>query len=91
MRLGAIRAECLKFKRPEGKVKTGCEERLSNCVGILRHPILLVNRCLEVAATAIVDENRWDEKAGLRRDAVRSQVIDVLKAQEIKETGNEEG
>jgi 5-deoxy-D-glucuronate isomerase len=35
-------------------------------------------------------ENRWDEKAGLRRDAVRSQVIDVLKAQEIKETGNEE-
>jgi hypothetical protein len=38
-----------------------------------------------------VDENRWDEKAGLRRDAVRSQVIDVLEAQEIKETGNEEG
>jgi hypothetical protein len=36
-------------------------------------------------------ENRWDEKAGLRRDAVPSQVIDVLKAQEIKETGNEEG
>jgi hypothetical protein len=35
-------------------------------------------------------ETRWDEKAGLRRDAVRSQVIDVLKAQEIKETGNEE-
>jgi hypothetical protein len=35
--------------------------------------------------------NRWDEKAGLRRDALRSQVIDVLKAQEIKETGNEEG
>ena len=26
------------------------------------------------------------EKAGLRRDAVRSQVIDVLKAQEIKES-----
>jgi hypothetical protein len=25
--------------------------------------------------------NRWDEKAGLRRDAVRSQVIDVLEAQ----------
>ena len=36
------------------------------------------------------DEIRWDEKAGLRRDAVRSQVIDVLEAQEIKETGNEE-
>ena len=26
-------------------------------------------------------ETRWDEKAGLRRDAVRSQVIDVLEAQ----------
>jgi len=31
---------------------------------------------------------RWDEKAGLRRDAVRSQVIDALEAQEIKETGS---
>jgi len=31
--------------------------------------------------------NRWDEKAGLRRDAVRSQVIDALEAQEIKEAG----
>jgi hypothetical protein len=39
-----------------------------------------------------VDENRWDEKAGLRTGCgVRSQVIDVLEAQEIKETGNEEG
>jgi hypothetical protein len=35
--------------------------------------------------------NRWDENAGPRRDAIRSQVIDVLEAQEIKETGNEEG
>src|SRR5215831_2933667 len=35
----------------------------------------------------ITGETRWDEKAGLRRDAVRSQVIDVLEAQEIKETG----
>jgi hypothetical protein len=26
----------------------------------------------------ITGVNRWDEKAGLRRDAVRSQVIDVL-------------
>jgi hypothetical protein len=39
----------------------------------------------------MVEVNRWDEKAGLRRDAVRSQVIDALKAQEIKETGNEKG
>ena len=35
------------------------------------------------------DAIRWDEKAGLRRDAVRSQVIEALEAQEIKETGNE--
>jgi hypothetical protein len=35
-------------------------------------------------------EIKWDEKAGLRRDAVGSQVIDVLEAQEIEETGNEE-
>jgi len=40
----------------------------------------------------IVDEIRWDEKAGLRTGCgVRSQVIDVLKAQINKETGNEEG
>jgi hypothetical protein len=35
-------------------------------------------------------DNRWDDKAGLRRDAIGSQVIDALEAQEIKETGNEE-
>jgi hypothetical protein len=40
---------------------------------------------------ALTDETRWDEKTGLRRDAVRSQVINALEAQEIKETGNEEG
>jgi hypothetical protein len=34
--------------------------------------------------------NRWDENAGLWWDAIRSQVIDALEAQEIKETGNEE-
>jgi hypothetical protein len=45
----------------------------------------------EGSAATLFDVNRWDEKAGLRRDAVRSQVIDVLEAQEIKETGNEEG
>jgi len=28
--------------------------------------------------TKSIIDNRWDEKAGLRRDAVRSQVIDVL-------------
>ena len=35
--------------------------------------------------------NRWDEKAGLRRDAVGSQVVDALEAQQIKETDNKEG
>jgi hypothetical protein len=38
----------------------------------------------------MADVIRWDENAGLRRDAIRSQVIDALEAQEIKETGNEE-
>ena len=33
---------------------------------------------LGVRTAAVI---RWDEKAGLRRDAVRSQVIDVLEAQ----------
>jgi len=32
-----------------------------------------------------------DEKAGLRRDAVGSQVIDVLEAQEIKEPAMKKG
>jgi hypothetical protein len=30
-----------------------------------------------------------DEKAGFRRDAVRSQVVDVLEAQETKETATD--
>ena len=42
-------------------------------------------------ASVLSVEIRWDEKAGLRRDAISSQVIDALEAQEIKETGNEEG
>jgi hypothetical protein len=38
----------------------------------------------------MTDVIRWDENAGLRGDAIGSQVIDALEAQEIKETGNEE-
>ena len=34
--------------------------------------------------------NRWDEKAGLQRDALSSQVIDALRGARDKETGNEE-
>ena len=45
----------------------------------------------KASASVMIAETRWDEKAGLRRDAVGSQVIDVLEAQEIKETGKEEG
>ena len=47
--------------------------------------------CAYVTWPRLNDAIRWDEKAGLRRDAVRSQVINVLEAQEKKETGNEEG
>jgi hypothetical protein len=36
------------------------------------------------------DVHRWDGKAGLPRDAVRSQVI-RLEAQEVKGIGSEEG
>ena len=35
-----------------------------------------------VDANLIVDANRWDENAGLRRDAIRCQVIDALEAQQ---------
>jgi hypothetical protein len=37
----------------------------------------------------IIDVTRWDEKAGLRRDALGSQGIGALEAQERKETDNE--
>jgi hypothetical protein len=53
-------------------------------------PALYRRSRAEFQSQRIVDVNRWDEKAGLRRDAIRSQVIDALEAQEIKETGNEE-
>jgi hypothetical protein len=48
------------------------------------------SRCWFTSKPEVTVVNRWDEKAGLRRDAIRSQVIDALEAQEIKETGNEE-
>ena len=48
-------------------------------------------RFVSFAGRRIVDVNRWDEKAGFRRDAVPSQVIDMLEVQEIKETDNEAG
>ena len=47
---------------------------------------------MQVLMSGVTVEIRLDEKAGLRTGCgVRSQVIEVLEAQEIKETGNEEG
>jgi hypothetical protein len=43
------------------------------------------------AATRSISKIRWDEKAGLRTGCCTLPVINVLKAQETKETGNEEG
>ena len=40
-------------------------------------------------ASGSTGANRWDEKAGLQRDALSSQVIDALEAREIEETGDE--
>jgi hypothetical protein len=37
-----------------------------------------------------VGDSRWDQKAGLERDALSSQVIDALEAWETGETGDEE-
>jgi hypothetical protein len=37
--------------------------------------------------TKSTKEIRWDENAGLRRDAIRSQVVDALEAQEIRLPG----
>jgi hypothetical protein len=37
-----------------------------------------------VSAQKLTDDNRWDEKAGLQRDALSSQVIDALAAHEIR-------
>ena len=60
------------------------EEHHQSRLGIAELPTWVV--------TPLTSANRWNEKAGLRTGCgVRSQVIDVLKAQEIKETGNEEG
>jgi hypothetical protein len=39
---------------------------------------------------SLFGDNRWDEKSGLQRDALSSQVIDALEAREIKEAGYEE-
>jgi hypothetical protein len=46
-------------------------------------------RIREWAEPGIVVVTRGGEKAGLRRDSIRSQVVDALEAQEIKEAGNE--
>jgi hypothetical protein len=52
----------------------------SECVGTLSQ---------NIAKTKVTDVNRWDEKAGPRRDAIRSQVIDALEPQEIDKGGRQ--
>jgi len=66
-------------------VALNCSECLPKATGKARviRPLLLILEATDVT--------RWDEKAGLRRDVVRSQVIDVLRGTRDKETGNEEG
>ena len=70
-------------KSPKKEPRKGDSFRFADCGRFMGNPGA-------PRTQSVVDETRWDEKAGLRRDAVGSQVIDVLKAQEIKETGNEE-
>jgi hypothetical protein len=53
------------------------------------HGVRIAPLSCDKGTSGQIDESRWDEKAGLRRDAIRSQVIGALEAQEIKETGNE--
>jgi hypothetical protein len=62
----------------------------SHCMGSVALIFSVASFLLPQDRKGSTDVTRWDEKAGLRRDAVGSQVIDVLEAQEIKETGNEE-
>ena len=45
---------------------------------------------VEIPGLLANDDFRWDEKAGLQRDALTSQVIDALETREIEETGDEE-
>jgi hypothetical protein len=57
---------------------------LSQSYSLRRFPAIDLSFGPSCSSSGGVDVNRWDEKAGLRRDAVRSQVIDALEAQEIK-------
>jgi hypothetical protein len=63
---------------PSGAQATGVGEESSHIVGSFRLRFFLFPVLGILIRKPIVGENRWDEKAGLRRDAVRSQVIDAL-------------
>jgi hypothetical protein len=41
-------------------------------------PLMCARKLAQAENTLHIGDNRWDEKAGLRRDAVGSQVINVL-------------
>jgi hypothetical protein len=73
------------------RVKAGAELCLRSHRRSELAPATSRRRLLLTCDSPTVYAIRWDEKAGLRRDAIGSQVIDALEAQEIKEIGNEEG
>src|SRR5271157_570718 len=53
------------------------------CADVIRVPANYKNKPTPLDMTDVVRdvEIRWDENAGLRRDAISSQVIDALEAQ----------
>jgi hypothetical protein len=69
----------LERRRPRHPHPEGCQggvrEAAIDSVTVQRH------RPVHTEHEFSTGVNRWDEKAGLRRDAIRSQVIDVLEAQ----------
>ena len=62
------------------------------CADVIRVPANYKNKPTPLDMNDVVRdvENRWDENAGLRRDAISSQLSTRSRRKEIKETGNEE-
>ena len=60
-------------------------KRENRCIGVSPFGGLSSDTKI-IRSSSTTDVSRWDEKAGLRKGCgVRSQVIDALEAQEIKE------
>jgi hypothetical protein len=66
--------------RPFGLRRKSGHSSLSALTGVLPQPAASASSGLIFARNAVRPNsvNRWDEKAGLRRDALSSQVIDAL-------------